>query len=234
MAATAFAVAQQCQALIAINMPSYVVHGWHGTLFSIAVTICSIIWNTVLVKKLPLVEGIALSVHFLGFFAFLVVLWVMGPRSSTKDVWTKFEDPSGWGSNGLATLIGILGPILSLGGADFAVHLAEEVKDSAWNTPRAMVATSLINYSLGFIMTVTVFSTLGNDPSAVLDTTFGQPWIQIMFNATESTVATTIMTAVICLMLMFGSVNQVTCSSRQLFSFARDKGLPCSAWLSHV
>jgi len=215
-------------------MPSYVVQGWHGTLLSIAVTLCSILWNTTLVQKLPLVEGIALSVHFLGFFAFLVVLWVMGPRSNTRDTFTKFEDASGWGHSSLSTMVGIIGPIMSLGGADTAVHLAEEVKDAAWTTPRALVATSAVGYSIGFIMTVTVFSTLGNDPNAVLDTSFGLPWIQIMFNATESLAATSIMTAVVCLMLLFCSVNQVTCSSRQLFSFARDKGLPYSAWLSYV
>ncbi|KAH8636257.1 amino acid transporter [Alternaria alternata] len=234
MASTAFAVTQQIQGLIALNMPSYVSHGWHGTLFSIAITICSIVFNTILVKKLPLMEGIALVLHIFGFFAFLVVLWVMGPRSDTKKTWTQFEDPSGWGNTGLATIVGILGPILTLGGADLAVHLAEEVKDAAWVSPRAMVATSVVNYSLAFIMTVTVFSTLGDDITVLLSTPLGQPWIQILLNATESLVATNIMTVVVCLLLLFCSVNQVTAASRQLWSFARDQGLPCSAWLSYV
>ncbi|CAG5140244.1 uncharacterized protein ALTATR162_LOCUS667 [Alternaria atra] len=234
MASTAFAVTQQIQGLIALNMPSYVSHGWHGTLFSIAITICSIVFNTILVKKLPLMEGIALVLHIFGFFAFLVVLWVMGPRSDTRRTWTQFEDPSGWGNTGLATIVGILGPILTLGGADLAVHLAEEVKDAAWVSPRAMVATSVVNYSLAFIMTVTVFSTLGDDITVLISTPLGQPWIQILLNATESLVATNIMTVVVCLLLLFCSVNQVTAASRQLWSFARDQGLPCSAWLSYV
>ncbi|KAK5156748.1 hypothetical protein LTS14_004961 [Recurvomyces mirabilis] len=33
---------------------------------------------------------------------------------------------------------------------------------------------------------------------------------------------------------MFGTVNQVTTASRQLWSFARDRGLPFSSYLSHV
>jgi choline transport protein len=234
MAGTAFAVAQQLEGLIALNMPNYVIQGWHGTLLSIGITILSITWNTVLVKKLPLMEGIALVVHIFGFFAFLVVLWVMGPRSDVKATWTEFQDPSGWGSTGLATLVGILGPMLSLGGADLAIHLAEEVKDAAYIAPRAMIATSLVNYSLAFIMTVTVFSTLGNDLDSIFSTTFGQPWIQIVFNATESKAATNIMTIVVCLLLLFCSINQVTAASRQLWSFARDQGLPCSAWLARV
>jgi amino acid transporter len=234
MAGTAFAVAQQFQGLIALNMPSYTVQGWHGTLFSIVVTVCSIIWNTILVKKLPLVEGVGLAVHIFGFIAFIVILWVMGPRSNPKDVWTKFEDPSGWGNTGFATLVGILGPVLALGGSDSACHLAEEVKDASYVQPRAMVVTAVVNYAVGFIITVTVLSTIGDDHTALLTTPIGQPWIQILYDATESKVATSIMTAVVCLMLLFGSVNQVTASSRQLFSFARDQGLPCSAWLARV
>jgi len=232
MASTAYAVAQQIQGLIALNMPNYVIQGWHGTLLSIGITVVSIVCNTILVRKLPLMEGLALVLHIFGFFAFVVVLWVMGPRSDR--VWTKFEDPSGWGSTGLATLVGISGPMITIGGADLAVHLAEEVKDAAWVSPRAMVTTALVNYTLAFVMTVTVFSTLGNDLAAILSTPFGQPWIQILLNATESKVATNIMTVAICFLLLFCSVNQVTAASRQLWSFGRDEGLPFSAWLAYV
>jgi choline transport protein len=236
MAGTAFAVADQLTALIALNQPSYVIQGWHSTLLSIGITTFSILCNTVLVRKLPLLEGIGLVLHVFGFFAFVVVLWVLGPRSDTTTTWTKFEDPSGWGNTGLATLVGILGPILTLGDPDLAIHLAEEVKDAAWVSPRAMVSTAAVNYSLAFVMTVTVFSTMGTytDLTTLLDTPLGQPWIQILLNATGSMVGTNILVVLVCLLLMFSAVNQVTASSRQLWSFARDQGLPFSAWLAYV
>lgn len=234
MATTAYAVTQQLQGLIVLNMPSYVIQGWHSTLFAVAITAFAILWNTVFIRKLPLIEGLGLTIHVFGFFAFVVVLWVMGPRSDTKTVWTHFEDSSGWGSKGVATLVGILGPIVTLIGSDSSCHLSEELKDAAYVLPRAMVATALVNYALGFIMTVTIMSTLGDDVSSVLSTPLGQPWIQVLLNATESTVATSIMTAILCLLLLFCAVNQITTSSRQLFAFARDKGLPFSDFLATV
>jgi choline transport protein len=234
MAGTSFAVCSQFQALIKLNMPSYEIQGWHGTLLSIGVVMFSITWNTVLVRKLPLLEGVGLVFHIFGFFAFLVVLWVMGPRSDVHDTWTKFEDPSGWGNKGLATLVGILGPLITLGSADTVCHLAEEVEDSAYIQPRAMLASTIVNYSLGFIMTVTVYSTLGDDLTGILNTPLGQPWMQVMLNATESKAATNVMAAALCVLVLFCTINQVTCSSRQLWSFARDKGLPCSDWISYV
>jgi hypothetical protein len=92
MASLAFACAQQFEGLIALNVDSYIIKGWHGTLFSIGITLFAIIWNTVLVRKLPLLEGVIVILHVFGFFAFIVVLWVMGPRSDAKTVWTDFQD----------------------------------------------------------------------------------------------------------------------------------------------
>lgn len=234
MATVALATTQQLQGLITLNMPSYLAQGWHGTLFSIAITFFAIIFNTVFVNKLPVIEVFGLILHVSGFVAFLVVLWIMAPHSDPKTVWTNFEDNSGWGSVGLSTLVGILGPIVTLIGSDSSCHLAEELRDAAWVLPRAMVATSLINYALGFVMTVTIMSNLGNDVSAVLSTRFGQPWIQVLYNATGSKAGTSVMTAVVWVLLLFCCVNQVTTSSRQLFAFARDRGLPFSPFLAYV
>jgi amino acid transporter len=234
MATTALATTSQLQGLIALIMPSYTIKGWHSTLFSISITMLAIVWNTVFVRKLPVIEGIGLTVHVFGFFAFVVVLWVMAPRADPKTVWTDFQDTSGWGSVGLSTLVGILGPVVTLIGSDSSCHLSEELRDAAWVLPRAMVATALVNYALGFVMTVTIMSTLGDDLSAILGTRLSQPWIQVLLNATESRTWTSVMTAVLCLLFFFCSVNQITTSSRQLFAFARDKGLPFSSFLAHV
>lgn len=38
-----------------------------------------------------------------------------------------------------------------------------------------MIATSAVNYTFAFVMTVTVFLTLGNDVTAIVSTLFGQP-----------------------------------------------------------
>jgi amino acid transporter len=234
MAATALATTQQIEGFIALNMPTYTVKGWHSTLFSIFIAMFAIIWNTVFVRKLPIIEGIGLTLHVFGFFAFVVVLWVMAPHANPQSVWTDFQDNSGWGSVGLSTLVGILGPVVTLIGSDSSCHLSEELRDAAWVLPRAMVATALVNYALGFIMTVTIMSTLGDDVSAILSTRLSQPWIQVLLNATASRTGTSIMTAVLCILFLFCAINQITTSSRQLFAFARDKGLPFSSFLSHV
>jgi amino acid transporter len=54
------------------------------------------------------------------------------------------------------------------------------------------------------------------------------------YNVTQSKSASTALTALFFLLMIFGLINQVTTTSRQLWSFARDGGLPWSHWLSRV
>jgi len=233
MASTPYAIAQQLQGLIALNVPGYTIKGWQSTLFCIATALFAVIWNTVFIRILPLVEGIVVVLHIFGFIVFVVVLWVLGPRSDPKVVFTEFQDNGGWGSIGLSCLVGLTGPVITLLGADSVCHLSEELKDASWALPRSMIASAILNYSLGFIMTITVMSTLG-DVGEILATPTGQPYIQVIFNATQSRKGTSIMTAIVATLLLFAAVNLATTVSRQLFAFARDRGLPGSKWLSRV
>ena len=95
----------------------------------------------------------------------------------------------------------------------------------------------------------------GGDVQQLIETPYAQPYIQIVskilfgasfhkavltivlpqfYNVTQSTAASTALTALIFVLLIFGTINQVTTSSRQLWSFARDNGLPWSPFLSRV
>jgi len=230
---TSLIASQQLEALIVLANPTFVIQGWHGSLFTIGVTIFAIVCNTVLIRKLPLLEGIVMILHIVGFFAILLVLWVLAPHAPANDVLTRFEDKNDWGSKGLATLVGILGPQVTLTGGDSACHLSEELRNASWILPRSMIATAVCNYILGFIMTVTLMFTIG-DLDTVLITPTLQPYVAVLENATRSHAATVILTATVAVMLIFCAVNVVTTSSRQLYAFARDGGLPFSPFLSRV
>lgn len=112
------------QGLAVLNYPNYNYQHWQGTLIVIGVAVICCIFNTFLARKLPLVEGTVLILHVLGFFAIMIPLWILAPRASTSDVFTQFADP-GWNSNGLACLVGILSPTVSLLGSDAATHMSE-------------------------------------------------------------------------------------------------------------
>lgn len=62
----------------------------------------------------------------------------------------------------------------------------------------------------------------------------GSPFLQIFQNATGNLAATTVM-AIVPLISLIGSViAEVATASRQLWSFARDGGVPFSSYISQV
>lgn len=148
MCATAYTTAINIQGLIALNVDSYTLPGWHACLMTIAIMVFAIFVNTVLLRMLPLMEGGFVVIYVFAFFAVLVVLWVMGPRGDASVVFTNFEDNAGWGNIGGSTLVGIIAPLVTLIGSDSSCHLSEELQNASYTLPRSMAATALVNYSV--------------------------------------------------------------------------------------
>lgn len=113
------------QGLIALNVQDYVWHAYHGTLLSIAAIVFSIVFNTALAFKLPLIEGVVLVLHLAGLFAIIIPLWVMGPRANAHDALLVFTNFGGWSSNGLSAMIGLTTPLSVLIGYDCSVHMCK-------------------------------------------------------------------------------------------------------------
>lgn len=113
VAINAYLAGTEIQGLIILNNPSYTPEGWHGTLLMIAVTGVAVIFNTVLIRRLPLIETMILLLHIFGFFAILIPLWVTSPRKPPSEVFFDFQDNGNWGSIVGACVLGILSPIFS-------------------------------------------------------------------------------------------------------------------------
>lgn len=214
-----------------------------------AVAFFSIAFNTILASRLPVLEGTVLLLHIAGFFAIIITLWVMGPKGQSEVVLLEFADNGGWNNTGLSSMIGLLSPMAVLIGYDCSVHMckcvipvqqstltsptAEEIQDASIVLPRAIMGSIAINATLAFVMSVTVIFTLG-DIESVLSTTTGYPFIQIIFNATQSYAGTNVLVAIVVILLTVCAISELAAASRQIWSFARDSGLPGSSWLSKV
>ena len=113
------------QGLIAFNDASYEFHNYHGTLLAIAVIVFAIVFNTVLAQRLPLMEGLIVVLHILGFFAIIIPLWVMAPRTKPEIALLEFTNNGGWSTTGLAAMVGLNGPLSVLIGYDCSVHMCK-------------------------------------------------------------------------------------------------------------
>ncbi|EAT80001.1 hypothetical protein HBH56_076530 [Parastagonospora nodorum] len=224
---------KQIQGLIKLNNPDYELKAWHGTMLIWSVLVICLIFNTFFSRLLPLVEGVIVVLHVAGFFAVIIPLWVMSDRSHASGVFTSFEDNMMWGNLPLAVIIGLTGASSTFVGIEAGAHMAEEVRNAAHVIPRAMMWTWLGNGLLGWIMAITFCYCVG-DTLSVLSTPLGTPFIQVFLNVTGSVGGATGLTVLMLVIAIFACVAVMATSSRQLFAFARDNGVPFSKAFSKV
>ena len=221
------------QGLIALNVKGYIWQNYHGTLLTIAVIIFSITFNTVLAVRLPIVQAFALVLHLIGIFAIAIPLLVTAPIGGARETILNFTNHGNWPSTGLSAMVGLPLPVALLVGYDCSVHMSEEVRDASIVLPKVIMWSVVLNAIMCLFMGITYIFCLG-DLDSVLATPTYQPFIQVIFNATGSYTGTNIMVAIVVIMLTSSCISEVATSSRQIWSFARDHGLPGSNWLSRV
>jgi choline transport protein len=236
LASVCFMVGTIIQGLIIINNESYVFQAWHGTLLTIAVMSFAIIFNTVVAGKLPLTEGVAVIIHMCGLFGVIVPLWVLSPRGDSHEVLLEFTNLGGWPTNGLAAMVGLTTPLSIWIGYETPVHMAEEVHDASRNLPKSILGAVALNGLLSFLMAMTLIFCVG-DAEAVLtaaDNYNGYAFLAIFQNAVSNPHALNMMVFLVIFGLTNCAISETAVASRQVWSFARDNGLPFSGWLSQV
>lgn len=241
------------QGLLVLNRPSYVIERWHGTLLMFAFLVIVVFVNTTAARMLPKIEGFILSIHIVGFFAILIPLVYLAPHSSAEFVFTDLANTSGWSSNGLVWFIGLISSNLPFIGYDGPCHMgnihpplfklvqltdmnsfpAEEIQNASTIVPWCMVSTVLINGSLGFAMTLVFLFCIGNVDNALSSPT-GYDFIEVFQNATNSHAGTSIMTAILIVLVISACFGFLASASRLTWALARDRGTPFSNIINNV
>jgi amino acid transporter len=93
--------------------------------------------------------------------------------------------------------------------------------------------STVLNSAMGLAMVITICYTWG-DMDAIAATKTGYPFIQVFYNTTQSMAGAIIMTTIVILTLLASTIAVTATASRQIWSFARDKGVPFSATISRV
>ncbi|RYN99888.1 hypothetical protein AA0121_g13451 [Alternaria tenuissima] len=235
-ASMAYLASGQVQGLIVLNNTSYHPEPWHNTVIIICIALVATLFRIYLARRLSWIECFAFVVlYFGGFVAIIVTMVICGREkfSKPKDVFFGFQDNAGWGSIPEAMLVGQIAAIFSLLGGDAPIHMSEEVKNASLQVPRAITFTALASFVFGFPMLVVFCFCLG-DVETVLATRTGQPYIQILYNTTQSTRWTNSLVIFVIMIQIFAVMNFQGANSRQTQAFAQTNGLPFSKWLQRL
>ncbi|KUI62400.1 hypothetical protein VP1G_09529 [Cytospora mali] len=231
LAGGVYACADLVQVCINIGYPDFVVTSWQSFLFILAMLLVTIALNTLGARFLPAIEIVSLIGHTAGFLVFVGILWGMcRPLNGSSVVFLDFENNGGWSNFGTVCILNQVSIIWSMLGSDTIVHISEEVRDASLTVPRAMWWSYVLNSAMAFVMVITMLYTIG-PLGSILDADL--PYLNL-FSNTGST-GTALFLAIALIVLIFsGNITALATTSREVWAFARDRGFPFSAWISHM
>jgi choline transport protein len=173
-----------------------------------------------------------LILHVVGFFGILIPLIYLAPHGSDYDVFVKYLTLGGY-SQGTSFFVGLITTVFAFLGADGAIHMSEEIKNASTVVPQSLLASIAVNGTLGFAVLIAILFCIGNINNA-LNTPTGYPFIEIFLQATRSAGGASVLTAIILSVIIMGGIAILAATSRMMWAFARDNGLPFSDYLARV
>ena len=81
--------------------------------------------NTIVSSLLPMIEGLILIFHVLGFFAVLITLLYMAPHGTAASVFKTSLNEGKWPTQGVSYCVGFIGNVATFVG-EFSTQNREE------------------------------------------------------------------------------------------------------------
>ncbi|KXG50480.1 Amino acid/polyamine transporter I [Penicillium griseofulvum] len=218
---------------ISVLHESYVPQRWHQFLIYIGLTIGSFIINAFMNSILPVIYRGAFMWSIGGFVVVSITcLACAAPNyNSAYFVFCDFVNTTGW-PDGVAWMLGLLQGGLGVTAFDAVAHMIEEVPNADIEGPKIMVTCVGIGVFTGSIFLIVLLFVAGN--MEMVTTSAAGPLLQILIDATKSNAGGICLLMLPLVCLVFAIISVMTTSSRMIFAFARDGGLPASRFFAKV
>jgi amino acid transporter len=141
------------------------------------------------------------------------------------DVWPES------GSLVRMTLLGLMWPVYTITGFDASAHTSEETLQAARNVPRGILRSVYLSGLVGWAMVASFVLAMPSVPEAARQGAGVFPWL--MARIAPGPLGTALWCGIVAANYLCG-LACVTSTSRMVYAFARDGGLPFSSALKRV
>lgn len=185
-------------------------------------------------KTLPLVAKATLYISLISFFVILITVPACASsHQSGHYVFAQFVNSTGWKSDGMAFIVGLINPNWIFACLDSATHMAEEVPQPERNIPIAILATVGIGFTTSWFYCISMFFSL-KDLSKLINSATEVPILELYYQALNNTAGAIVLETLLVVTGMGCLIACHTWQSRLVWSFARDRGVPGHQWISKV
>ncbi|ODM20240.1 hypothetical protein SI65_03293 [Aspergillus cristatus] len=219
--------------IIASLHPSFESQRWQQFLVYIGFTLGAFVINAFGNSILPVIYRGAFIWSIGGFAVVsITILACASPDyNSAYFVFCDFVNKTGW-PDGIAWLLGLLQGGLGVTAFDSVAHMIEEIPNPRSEGPKVMIYCVGIGTFTGAIFLIVLLFVAG-DIDAITSSKAG-PLLQILIHATKNTAGAICLLMLPLVCLAFATTSVMTTSSRMIYAFSRDGGLPASRWLAQV
>ncbi|RKE21946.1 amino acid permease [Streptomyces sp. TLI_171] len=185
------------------------------------------------VRLVSVLNSVSVWWH-LGGVALIVGALAVVPDHHNSADWLvdHFVNNTGWSNPIYVSALGLLLAQYTFSGYDASAHMSEETTKASIAAPRGIVRSIWVSWIAGAVLLAGLVLAIG-DYDTVLNSPTGVPPAQIFLDALGPAGAKALLLVVIVAQLFCGNA-ETAASSRMVFAFARDKGLPGSEMWSRV
>ncbi len=189
------------------------------------------------IRLVAWLNDFSVTVHLIGVIVIVGALFLFAPKQPASFFFARItSNTDGW-SYSWAFVIGLLQAMWTFTGYDASASVSEETVDprrrAPWGMVMAVVVSGLVGYLLLIALTLSI-----KDISAVLNAKDAGgndvPAVIAVLVSALGERAGTLFSALAAMAMWFCGLSAVTWSSRVIWAFARDEGLPQSAVWKHV
>lgn len=185
-------------------------------------------------KVLPRVATVSLYTSLISFVVILITVPAAAPtHSDAKFVFATFVNSTGWASDGLAFIVGLINPNWVFACLDSATHMAEEVGKPEKAIPIAILGTVAIGFVTSWFYCISMFFSI-SDLEPLLTTPTGVPILELYHQALHNKAGAIVLESLVLATGIGCLIASHTWQSRLCWSFARDRGVPGHQWLSKI
>lgn len=158
--------------------------------------------------------------------ALIVTMLVKCPDINSRGfTFGEVINSTGWSKDGWAFLFGFLQVSWVMTSYDSTSRISEEIHNAAYVTPLAIALALTTTAILGWVLIIVFTLCMGSDIDYLLNSQSGQPIVELFHFSMGKTSAIAFLSLAFVVIWFCGAVAMCA-TSRSIWSFARDRGLP--------
>ncbi len=189
------------------------------------------------IRLVAWLNDFSVTVHIIGVIVIVGALLIFAPKQPASFFFARItSNAEGW-PYWWAFIIGLLQAMWTFTGYDASASVSEETVDPRRRAPWGMVMAVIVSGIVGYLLLIALTITIKDIPSVLNAKDAGgndMPAVIAILVGALGERAGTMFSALAAMAMWFCGLSAVTWSSRVIWAFARDEGLPESRVWRHV